>query len=83
MSAGDDSARWAEVLATFDEIVVISDSVRRARLAAIGSRDPELRRAVEALLAADAVADQRLAHLDAALGSGEARRSTSFTEPCL
>jgi len=75
MNTGEDSARWAEVLATFDEIVVVSDSVRRARLAAIGSRDPELRRAVEALLAADAVADQRLAHLDAALGSGEARHS--------
>ena len=75
MKSGDDSARWAEVLSMFDEIVEVSESVRRARLAAIGSRDPDLRSAVEALLAADAKADDRLARLEMALGSGDARHS--------
>ena len=75
MKSEHDSARWVEVLSTFDEIVEESEPERRTRLAAIGSRDPELRSAIEALLAADAQADERLARLETALGSGDARHS--------
>ena len=66
--------RWAEVLSAFDEVIDLAGAARDARLTRIGSTDPELRRAVEALLVADAAADARLARLDAALGSTESFR---------
>ena len=81
MKSDDDSVRWAEVLTTFEEVVELSDSLRQTRLTAIGSRDPELRRVVEALLAADVAADERLAHLDMAFGSGDARQSDGRNAP--
>ena len=71
MTPTGDADRWAAVLSAFDEVVDLAGPARDARLTRIGSTDPELRRAVEALLVADAAADARLAGLDAALGSRE------------
>jgi serine/threonine-protein kinase len=59
---------WAEALAAFDELVDLDEPTRHERLGAIGASDPELRRAVEQLLAADARADAFLMGVDAVLG---------------
>ena len=75
MTRDMDAQRWAGVLATFDEIVEIPAVMRQERLTAIALTDPELRRALDELLAADAEADVKLARLDVALASGELRQS--------
>jgi tetratricopeptide (TPR) repeat protein len=62
-----DSERWHEVRAAFDELVELDASRQAERLAALQATDPELRRAVEALLQADADADARLAPVALAL----------------
>jgi serine/threonine protein kinase/tetratricopeptide (TPR) repeat protein len=59
---------WNAVLSTFDDVVALRPDVRAERLRTIGSSDPGLRRQVEALLAADAQADTRLARVDAIFG---------------
>ncbi|HUF25403.1 MAG TPA: serine/threonine-protein kinase, partial [Gemmatimonadaceae bacterium] len=59
--------RWSDVQAAFDALVDLDDPERRDRLAALGDTDPELRGAVESLLAADSEADTRLARLEDAL----------------
>lgn len=59
---------WGAILAVFDEVVDLDDADRRTRLGALGVSDPELRRAVERLLAADSRADSILTGLDAVLG---------------
>jgi serine/threonine-protein kinase len=71
MKDAADFHRWAEALSAFDAIVELSGPRREARLAGIGAGDPDLRRAVEALLAADSAADVRLGHLDAVLPSAD------------
>ncbi len=58
-----ESERWRMVRAVFDEVVELAPGARADRLAALGAADPELCRAVEALLAADAEAEERLAGL--------------------
>ncbi|MFC4820878.1 protein kinase domain-containing protein [Dokdonella ginsengisoli] len=45
--------RWAEIAASFDELVELAPAQRAARLAQIAREDPALAREVEALLAAD------------------------------
>jgi serine/threonine protein kinase/Tol biopolymer transport system component len=60
-----DPQRWQEIQSTFDTIVELDDVERGNRLTALGGSDPELRAAVELLLAADSDADARLASLDA------------------
>ncbi len=62
-----DPRRWEEIQASFDEIVELDVSVRGERLATLTSTDPELRRALEALLLADAQASARLAPLEAGI----------------
>ena len=56
-----ESERWRAVRAVFDEVVDLTPAARGERLAEVGTADPELRRAVEALLAADAEAEESLA----------------------
>jgi Tol biopolymer transport system component len=60
-----DPQRWQEIKSTFDTIVELADVERGNRLTALSTSDPELRAAVELLLAADSDADARLASLDA------------------
>jgi len=52
--------RWREAGALFHELVELNEPTRSERLARIGDTDPELRAAVEALLAADASAEAAL-----------------------
>ena len=48
--------RWQEIRAGFDEIVELDPGTRAGRLAALADSDPELHRALELLLKADAEA---------------------------
>ena len=52
--------RWRETCQWFHELSDLDDAARRTRLSEIGRTDPELRLAVESLLAADDLADERL-----------------------
>ncbi len=62
-----DPRRWEEIQAAFNELAELDAAEQVSRLAAIGATDPELRVAIESLLAADAEADERLAPIEAAL----------------
>jgi hypothetical protein len=59
--------RWDEVQLCFDELVELDATERAGRLAKLAVTDPELHRALESLLQADAEADAHLAPVDAAL----------------
>lgn len=65
MSAPFGQRRWDEIQASFDEIVELDASERASRLAVLANTDPELRKALEALLAADAKVSAQLAPLEA------------------
>ena len=67
--------RWEDVQVTFDELVEMNATERVDRLASLAISDPELHRALESLLDADAEADARLATIDAVFLVGSARRS--------
>jgi serine/threonine-protein kinase len=58
--------RWEEIQISFDELVAQDAGARTRRLATIASTDPELHRAVETLLAADADASVQLAPIESA-----------------
>ena len=58
--------RWEEIQISFDELVELDVPRRNARLALLASSDPELHRALESLLQADATANAQLAPIDAA-----------------
>jgi serine/threonine-protein kinase len=58
--------RWEEIQASFDEIVELNASNRAARLEMLASSDPELHRALELLLKADASASTDLRLIDTA-----------------
>src|SRR5687767_5666728 len=60
-----DPRRWQEIQSTFDSLVEMDDAERGVRLVELSTSDPELRAAVELLLAADSEADARLAPLEA------------------
>ena len=60
-----DPHRWEQIQTAFDALVELDAADRPSRLATLGAADPELRAAVESLLAADAEADARLAPLEA------------------
>ena len=62
-----DLHRWETIKAAFDDLAELDETTRASRLAVLGSTDPELRAAIESLLAADAEAEGRLAPLKAAL----------------
>jgi hypothetical protein len=64
-----DPQRWQEIRSTFDTIVDMDDVGRGTQLTALSTSDPELRAAVELLLAADSAADAELASLDAVFSS--------------
>jgi serine/threonine-protein kinase len=72
MTSFVDARRWEAVRAAFDALVELAPEVRAERLARLRHADPELCRSVEALLAADAHADERLGRLEAALAPGGA-----------
>jgi serine/threonine-protein kinase len=57
--------RWEAIQAAFDAVIELDAPGRATKLASLGSTDPELRATVEALLAADAEVDTRLASLEA------------------
>jgi serine/threonine protein kinase/tetratricopeptide (TPR) repeat protein len=59
-----DAQRWQEVQVSFDALIELDAVERGNRLTALGNTDPELRAAVERLLAADAKADSQLAALE-------------------
>jgi Tol biopolymer transport system component len=59
--------RWEEVQACFEELVELNATERVGRLAELAITDPELHRAIESLLQADAEADAHLAPVEAAL----------------
>lgn len=59
--------RWEELQLAFNELTEMDESGRADRLARLAIGDPELHRAVAALLQADAEADARLAPIDSAL----------------
>ena len=61
-----DPRRWEEIQVTFDTLVELDGVERGDRLTALSSTDPELRAAVESLLAADSEVDARLAPLESA-----------------
>ena len=67
--------RWEEVQGTFDELIELEPSERAGRLASLAISDPELHRALESLLKADAEADERLAPIDSSLLLGASCRS--------
>lgn len=73
-----DLRRWDEIQAAFDQLVQLDVAERSRRLETLGRTDPELRAAVEAMLAGDAGAESRLASLDAALGSPAAALPDPF-----
>src|SRR5690349_10178098 len=58
--------RWEEIQIRFAELVELDVPRRNARLALLASSDPELHRALESLLQADATANAQLAPLDTA-----------------
>ena len=67
--------RWEEVQGTFDELIELDAFDRAGRLASLAISDPELHRALESLLKADAEADERLAPIDSSLLLGASCRS--------
>jgi serine/threonine protein kinase len=69
------SQRWEEIQASFDEFVQLNASERAGRLTLLASSDPELHRALESLLAADAAVTAELASIDDAI------RPTSDRQP--
>ena len=62
-----DPARWQAARELFDQLVDLAPARREQRLAETARTDPELRREVERLLAADAAADALLGRIDEAL----------------
>lgn len=62
-----DPDRWETIQAAFDELVALDETSRASQLAALRDSDPELKAAVEAMLAADAEASGQLAPLDSGL----------------
>jgi serine/threonine protein kinase len=65
--------RWGELQLAFNELTEMDESGRADRLARLAIGDPELHRAVAALLQADAEADARLAPIDSALFGASCR----------
>ena len=58
--------RWEEIQASFDELVELNAKERASRLVTLARTDPELHRALESLLDADASASAQLGSIDAA-----------------
>ena len=69
-----DPGHWEELCAAFDALVELDTGARAERLAAIGSSDPTTRRALEALLAADANPGTRLGRIEAMFGEPRVER---------
>jgi serine/threonine-protein kinase len=60
------AARWEEIHVAFDKLVELDLPDRNAHLAMLANTDPELHRALEALLKSDAAVSAQLAPIDAA-----------------
>jgi serine/threonine protein kinase/Flp pilus assembly protein TadD len=74
------AARWRETCRLFHELSDLAEPGRSNQLAAIGSTDPDLRKAVESLLAADDVVDERLAPLQVGISDVLRRNLTSTSQ---
>src|SRR4051812_15779201 len=59
--------RWEEIQVSFDQLIELDVAHRAAHLATLAGSDPELHRALESLLEADAAASAQLAPIDSAL----------------
>lgn len=59
-----EAERWDETCELFHQLCDLDATTRAERLTGIESSDPELKAAVESLLAADDLANERLAHLE-------------------
>ena len=78
--------RWREIRAHFDELVELDHAERQQRLSRIGDTDPKLQRAVESLIAFDAMAGARLQRIEfgiANLLTGDARTTDPPSDPLL
>jgi serine/threonine protein kinase/tetratricopeptide (TPR) repeat protein len=58
--------RWEEIQTSFDQLVELSAQERAGRLATLARTDPEMHRALESLLEADASASAELGAIDTA-----------------
>ena len=67
--------RWEQVQVAFNELIELDTSERARLLARLAIGGPELHRALESLLEADAKVDARLAPIDSALLLGASCRS--------
>jgi eukaryotic-like serine/threonine-protein kinase len=68
----NEAARWGELRRVFGDLVADDAESRALKLADLGRTDPEIRAEVEALLAADASVDERLARFESLFGSAPA-----------
>jgi len=73
MSRASDPGEWAALCAAFDRLVELDAGARAEELAALGAADPEVRRALEELLEADADSAARLCRIDEMFGAGDTR----------
>ena len=70
---------WSRVSQVFNELVGMDSGERRVRLLSLGDTDPDLRKAVESLLEADADADTRLERYDLGVSDIIRRHAASIT----
>ena len=70
---------WSRVSRVFNELVEMDSGERRVRLLSLGDTDPDLRRAVESLLEADADADTQLERYDVGVSDIIRRHASSVT----
>jgi serine/threonine-protein kinase len=66
-----DPGQWTELFAAFDSLVELDTDARAEQLVAIGAANPDARRALEELLAADANPASNLERIDAIFGAAE------------
>jgi eukaryotic-like serine/threonine-protein kinase len=63
-----DPQQWSKIRGIFNGLVALEVTEQADRLATLGASDPELHRALEALLAADAAAEARLRRVESLFG---------------
>ena len=73
--------RWQETCRRFHELSDLEEAERQEHLSDIGRTDPELRRAVEALLSADEAVDERLEPLKVGISDVLQRHLTPAPSP--
>ena len=76
-----DLSRWPEIRALFDELVDLEVHERSQRLSHLGKTDPELRHAVETLIANDAVAEEQLRRIEFGTAFFTDLADSNFADP--